>query len=94
MSFGSALKERGPGYSECQCWDCLRAKGITPPKDLRDKFKRLYPSPAHEMQELGKEHKNGGHPVSRKAKRDEDAAGKDAEERGHLRAAVRNREAI
>lgn len=30
--------------SQCQCWDCLREIGLTPPKFMRDKYKRLYPS--------------------------------------------------
>lgn len=32
----------GPRRRTCQCWDCLRAEGLTPPLSLRSKYLSLY----------------------------------------------------
>lgn len=31
------VQEEAPG---CQCWDCLRRRGITPPKNSKPRFRK------------------------------------------------------
>lgn len=38
--FTKRNKQRGK--KACQCWDCIRAEGLTPPRPLLHKHKALY----------------------------------------------------
>lgn len=72
----------------CECWDCLRESGLTPPKRLREAHPRKYPP-----QVLGED--PGGDPIVTTNKRSKgDSYGASSTERSHLREAVRNRSAI
>lgn len=71
----------------CECWDCIRAAGLTPPLHLRAQHSRKYPH-----QELGAD-AQGDPYVTVNKKSDHDNELKGTEGR-HLREAVRNRSAI
>lgn len=56
MSFGVKLVKRRrnapnpPGRKHaCECFDCVRAEGLTPPTSLRGNHKALYPTPMHKV---------------------------------------------
>lgn len=40
MTFAQKLRQRPK--DTCECWDCLRSKGLTPPRNLRPKHPSLY----------------------------------------------------
>lgn len=74
------------GNRGCECWDCLRAAGVTPKLADRERFPQLYPFRIFKSDDEG---------VPRAAKKGgakpEQATG---EERRHLREAVANRDVI
>jgi hypothetical protein len=75
---------------KCQCWDCLRQAGFTPPKGERGNHPSISP---HGV--FGKD--EGGEPVlthgTRRSK-DKDQVGTTPSEGHELRESVRNRSAI
>lgn len=42
-----------PGSPPCECWDCLREAGLTPPLSLRHAHKTHFPKPSHEVRGHG-----------------------------------------
>lgn len=78
---------------KCQCFDCLRAAGFTPPKAKRRNHPALSP---HQI--YGKD--EGGEPVLTEGKgakhggTDADQVGTTAAERSHLKHAIANRDVI
>lgn len=40
MTFAQKLRQRPK--DTCECWDCLRSEGLTPPRSDRGKHKSLY----------------------------------------------------
>lgn len=51
MSFETKLRARPKGA--CDCWDCLRAAGLTPSLAARGKHRSLYSPQDKEMRGLG-----------------------------------------
>lgn len=95
QKFKRARAKRAADGKPCECWDCIRADGLTPSAMQREAHARLYPRtlylhdpkgvPTAGHPEAGEHGETGG---------SGDGAGANAEEAAHLRAAVRNREAI
>jgi hypothetical protein len=86
--------QRDGRLGSCTCWDCLRAIGMTPPFMLRDKYPRRYPHTVFNRTHFDDAHGDpDGDPMpDRKSK--EKHSPKERQESSHLKAAVRNREAI
>lgn len=40
-------------HKPCECWDCLRSIGLTPPLKLRSQFKCQFPKPWHAVKGPG-----------------------------------------
>lgn len=40
-------------HRPCECWECLREIGLTPPLKMRDKFKCQFPKPWHAVRGHG-----------------------------------------
>lgn len=81
----------------CECWDCLRADGITVHGSMRDRHKGMYP-PAVFREERhmaeGQVVKTNGHPVPQRRQDDAKHQATTSVDRAHLREAVANRAVI
>jgi hypothetical protein len=77
------------GNKQCECWDCLRAAGLTPKLADRGRFKQLYPALIYDVDP-------GGVPRGRKPGSGSEVSGStgSAEDQRHLRHAIANREVI
>lgn len=77
----------------CTCWDCVRAIGLTPPYELRNKHPRRYPHTIFDQNDGTGRGDPDGVPQGKASKSKSPKAQSNAE-KAHLREAVRNREAI
>lgn len=90
-------KKRHPRLRTCTCWDCLRQCGLTPPFELRHKFPRRYPHTVFNDKhpDIPRGDPNGKPTGFARAERKEKPeTPAEATDKQHLRAAIRNREAI
>lgn len=83
MAFGTEARKRRE-RKECVCWDCLRAAGLTPPIGLRESHKTV----------AGEVGQGDPAPFPYKRRGAKQPRAISAEDNEHLRAAIRNREAI